>query len=88
MIEDVIKGSWAFQDMIQIGRKEEKRQDLLLFIKTYFPNLAQFAQNVCDTIQTLEELQSLFKNVLRTKDDEKVHQILLGCKEVDCINFR
>ncbi len=81
MIEDVIKESWAFQDMIQIGHIERQRQDLLLFVKTYFPNLAQFAQDVCDTIQALEELQSLFENVLRTRDEEKVRQILLDAKK-------
>ncbi len=93
MIDDIIKGSWAFQDMVQIGhekglkeglkegRKEEKKQDLLLFIQTYFPNLAPLAQNVCNAIQTLDELQSLFENVLRTKDEEKVRQILLDAKK-------
>ena len=81
MIEDVIKESWAFQDMIQIGHIERQRQDLLLFVKTYFPNLDQFAQDACDTIKTLEELQSLFENVLRTRDEEKVRQILLDAKK-------
>ena len=81
MIDDIIKESWAFQDMIQIGRKEARRQDLLLFIQTYFPSLAQLAQNVCDTIQTLEKLQSIFENVLRIKDEEKVRQIFLDAKK-------
>ena len=81
MIDDIINASWAFQDMVQIGREEAKRQDLLLFIKMYFPSLAQLAQNVSETIQTLDELQSLFENVLRTKDEEKVRQLLLDAKK-------
>ena len=93
MIDDIINASWAFQDMVQIGRKEgikegrkegreeAKRQDLLLFIKMCFPSLAQLAQNVCETTQTLDELQSLLENVLRTKDEEKVRQILLNAKK-------
>ena len=84
MIDDVINASWAFQDMIQIGRKEgmqAQRQSLILFIKTYFPSLVQLAQNVCNTIQTLEGLQDLFNNVLQAKDEERVRQILLSAQK-------
>jgi len=85
MIDDIINASWAFQDLIQRGRKEgieeAKRQDLLLFIKTYFPNLDQLAHNVCNTTQTPDELQSIFENVLRTKDEERARQILLDAKK-------
>jgi predicted transposase YdaD len=105
MIEDVIKESWAFQEMIQKGLKEglkeghekglkeghekglkeglkeAKRQDLLLLIKVHFPNLYQFAQNICNSIQTLEKLQDLFENVLLTEDEEKVRQILLSAQK-------
>ncbi len=85
MIDDVINESWAFQDLIQRGRKEgieeAKKQDLLLFIQTYFPNLSQTAQNVCNDIQSLEELQGLFEKVLLAKDEEKVRRILLDARK-------
>ena len=81
MLEDVIEESWAFQEMIQKGRKEAKRQDLLLLIRRYYPALLQLAQNVCNAIQTLEELQNLFEKVLYAKDEEEVHQLLLSAQK-------
>ena len=36
------------------------------------PALLQLAQDVSNTIQTLEELQDLFEKVLLAKDEEEV----------------
>jgi len=81
MIDDVIEESWTFQEKKQKWLKEAKRQDLLLLIKAYFPSLVQLAQDVCNASQTLEELQDLFENVLLTKDEEKVRQLLLSAQK-------
>jgi len=54
---------------------------LLLLIQAYFPSLVQIAQDACNASQTLEELQDLFENVLLTKDEEKVRQLLLDAKK-------
>lgn len=85
MIEDIIEESWAFQEMIQKGHKkglkEAKGQDLLLLIQRYYPALLQFAQNVCNTIQTLEELQDLFEKVLNAQDEREVRQYLLDAQK-------
>jgi len=51
------------------------------FIQTHFPALVQLAQNVCDAIQTLEELQDLFQKVLLAKSEQEVRQILLGAQK-------
>jgi len=80
-LEEILEESWAFQEMKQKGREEAKRQDLLLLIEAYFPSLVQLAQNVCNAIQTFEELQDLFQKVLHAKDEEKVRQRLLGAQK-------
>ncbi len=92
MIDDVIKKSWAFQDMIQIGRKEgleeglekglrAQRQSLILLIQKHYPALLQLTQDVCNAIQTLEELQDLFQKVLLAKDEQEARQLLLDTKK-------
>jgi hypothetical protein len=84
MINDVIKESWAFQDMIQIGREQglqAQRQSVILLIEEYFPNLIQLAQDVCNTMQTLEELQDLFQRILRSRSEQEVRQILLSAQK-------
>lgn len=93
MLDEIFEESWAFQEMRQKaydqgyeqgyerGCKEVIRQDLLLVINAYFPSLAQLAQNARDAIQTLEELQNLFENVLCTRDEEEVRQLLLSAQK-------
>ncbi|HWS83581.1 MAG TPA: hypothetical protein VN207_04920, partial [Ktedonobacteraceae bacterium] len=61
MIDDVIEESWTFQEKKQKWQKETQRQNLLLLIKTHFSSLLQLAQDVSNAIQTLEELQDLFR---------------------------
>jgi hypothetical protein len=92
MIEEVINESWAFQDMIQRGRKEgikegikeglqAQRQNLILLIQKHYPALLQLTQDVCNAIQTLEELQDLFQKVLLAKDEQEAHQLLLSAQK-------
>ena len=95
MIDDIINASWAFQDMVQIGRKEgikegleeglekglrAQRQSLILLIQKHYPALLQLTQDVCNAIQTLDELQDLFQKVLLAKDEQEAHQLLLDAK--------
>ncbi len=86
MLEDVIKESWAFQEMKQKSYKKGfaiglQAQSLILFIKKYFPSLIQLAEDICHTKQSLEELQDLFRKVTHAKDEEEVHQLLLGVQK-------
>jgi hypothetical protein len=81
MLEDILEESRTFQDKKQKWLKEAKRQDLLLLMKAYFPSLVQLAQDVCNAIQTLEELQDLFEKVLLAKEEEKVRQLLLSTQK-------
>jgi len=78
MIDDVIEESWTFQEKKQKWLKEAKSQDVLLLIQRYYPALLQLAQDVCNTIQALEELQELFEKVLYAEDEEEVRQLLLS----------
>ena len=92
-LDEIFEESWAFQEMRQKayeqaykqgyeqGCKEVIRQDLPLVIQRYYPALLQLAQNVCNTIQALDELEELFEKVLYAKDEQEVHQILLSAQK-------
>jgi hypothetical protein len=41
----------------------------------------QLAQNACNTIQALDELEDLFEKVLYAKDEQEVHQLLLSAQK-------
>jgi flagellar biosynthesis/type III secretory pathway protein FliH len=88
MIEDIIEESWAFQEMIQKGLEkglekglQAQRQSLILLIQTHYPALLQLAQDVCNAMRTLEELQDLFQKVLLAKSEQEVRQHLLGAQK-------
>ena len=84
MIDDIINESWAFQDLIQRGRKEglqAQKQNLILLIQKHYPALLQLTQDVCNAVQTLEELQDLFQKVLLAKDEQEARQILLNVQK-------
>ena len=93
MLDELFEKSWAFQEMRQKayeqsykqgyeqGCKEVIRQDLLLFVEAYFPSLVQLAQNVCNTIQALDELEQLFEKALNAKDEQEARQILLSAQK-------
>ena len=88
MIDDVINASWAFQDLIQRGRKEgieeglqAQKQNLILLIQKHYPALLQLTQDVCNAIQTLEESQDLFKKIINAEDERQVRRILLDARK-------
>jgi flagellar biosynthesis/type III secretory pathway protein FliH len=85
MLRDILEESWTFQKIKKEGREEgleegvqAQRQNLILLIQTRYPALLQLAQNVCNAIQALEELQGLFQKVLLAKDEQEVLQRLLS----------
>ncbi len=78
----------AYKQGYKAGYKEglkeglqAQRQSLILLIQKYYPALLQLAQNVCNTVQALEELQELFEKVLYAKDEQEVRQILLSAQK-------
>lgn len=89
-LEEALAESWAFQELMQkaydkgfkigygIGLQDSS---LVLFVEKYYPALSQLAQNICNETRTLEESQSLFKKVMDAKDEEEVHQLLLGAQK-------
>ncbi|HEX3641530.1 MAG TPA: hypothetical protein VHV10_09585, partial [Ktedonobacteraceae bacterium] len=81
-----------YQEIKKEGREEgleqgleqglqAQRQSLVLLIQVHYPALVQLAEDVCNTIRTLEELQGLFQKVLLAKDEQEVHQHLLSAQK-------
>jgi len=58
-----------------------QRQNLILLIQAHFPALVQLAQDVCNAIQALEELQDLFQKVLLAESEQEVRQHILGAQK-------
>ncbi len=92
MLKDILDESWTFQEIKKEAQKEAykeahkeglqaQRQSLILLTQKYYPALLQLAQDVCNAIQTLEELQDLFQKILQAESELEVRQILLGAKK-------
>jgi predicted transposase YdaD len=88
MLKDILKESWTYQEIKKEGRAEgleqglqAQRQSLILLIQKLYPALIQLAEDVCNTIRTLEELQDLFQKVLLAKDEQEVRQLLLSVQK-------
>jgi len=85
-LEDALEECWAFQEMKKAYKegiaKGLQAQSLISFIEGYFPSLVQLARDIIWHIKwTLEELQDLFRKVVRAKDEEEVRQLLLSAQK-------
>src|SRR5947209_1786215 len=61
MLRDVLRDTWAYQEILQEGREEERQQELLrqrqalmAFIQLHFPNVVHLAQKQTDTVKDPE----------------------------------
>jgi predicted transposase YdaD len=92
MLKDILEESWTYQRIKEEGREEgleqglekglqAQRQSLILLIQKHYPALVQLAEDVCNAIRILEELQDLFQKVLLAKNEQEVHQHLLSAQK-------
>jgi len=85
MLKDILEESWTYQRIKEEGREEGQlqgqRQALLLLIQTRYSALVQLAEDVCNAIRILEELQDLFQKVLLAKDEQEVRQLLMSVQK-------
>lgn len=96
MLKDILKESWAFQEIAQEARKEaleealeeerkvafqKARQTLLSFIQVHFPALMQLAEEQCSAIETLEQMEDLLRKVILAQSEQEVRQHLLNVKK-------
>jgi len=85
MLHDVLRDSWAFQEIMQEGREEERqqrlkdqRQTLVSFIHMHFPNVTDLAQQQTETMKDPEKLQDLILKVFAVQTEEQAIQLLLS----------
>jgi flagellar biosynthesis/type III secretory pathway protein FliH len=85
MLKDILEESWTYQRIKEEGREEGQlqgqRQALLLLIQTRYSALVQLAEDVCNAIRILEELQDLFQKVLLANDEQEVRQLLMSVQK-------
>ena len=84
MLRDVLRDTWAYQEIMQEGRDEERRQRLkdqrqaiMTMIQLRFPNTTQLAKQQGDAIEEPEILQNLLLELLAIQTEEQAEQILL-----------
>lgn len=88
MLKDILKESWAFQEIAEEARGEERkqalqrvRQTLLSFIQARFPALMQLAEEQCNAIETPEQMEELLRKVILAQDEQEVRQHFLDVKK-------
>lgn len=91
MLEDILKDSWAFQEIMQKGhdqglkegREEALRQEiqrhqqlLVAIVESRFPSLAQIAAEQSQALDNPERLQALILHVGLAQNEEKARKYL------------
>ena len=84
MLRDVLRDTWAYQEIMQEGREEERqqrlkdqRQAIMTMIQLRFPNMTRLAKQQADAIEEPEILQNLLLELLAIQTEEQAEQILL-----------
>jgi len=89
MLQDILRDTWAYQEIMQEGRQEgreeerqqrlkDQRQMLMSLVQVHFSNIAHLAKERADAIKDPEALQSLILKVVAAQDEEEAKQILLS----------
>lgn len=96
MLRDILKESWAFQEIAQEAREEarkealeeerkkklgEERETLLFFIQMHFSALVQLAKDQCETFSAPEQVRELLHKVIAAKSEKEVEKHLLAVKK-------
>ena len=83
-MRDVLRDAWAYQEIMEEGREEERqqrlkdqRQMLMTFVQAHFPKLAHLAKEQADAINNPEALQNLSLRLLAAQTEEQARQVLL-----------
>ena len=89
MLRDVLRDTWAYQEIMQEGREEERqqrlkdqRQILMTIIQTHFPNITDLAQKRADAIKDPETLQSLVLKMSAAQTEDQAKQALLEVAKI------
>ena len=89
MLQDILRDTWAYQEIMQEGRQEgreeerqqrlkDQRQMLMTIVQVHFPNIVHLAQERANAIKDPEVLQRLILKVITVQGEEEAQQILLS----------
>ena len=83
MFEDALKNSWAYQEILQEGKQEERlvalqeqRQLLESLVQARFPGIIKIAKERGNAIDKSDVLQNLILKIFVSETEEEVRQIL------------
>jgi len=83
MFEDALKDSWAYQEILQEGKLEERqeglqrqRQALEYLIRKNFPNIQEMAKERGNAIDSPDVLQDMILQLFNAETEEEVRRIL------------
>ncbi len=83
MFEDALKDSWAYQEILQEGKQQERLVSLQLqrqvfdsLVQDRFPHIVKLANERSNTIDKPEVLQALILRLLKVKTEEEARRIL------------
>ena len=80
MLRDVLRDTWAYQEIMQEGRQEgrqEQRLTLLEVVQSRFPGIEPLAKKTVDSISDLAVLRRLIVKMSVTQTEEEAKQVLL-----------
>ncbi len=80
MLRDVLRDTWAYQEIMQEGRQErrqEQRLTLLEVVQSRFPGIEPLAKKTVDSISDLAVLRRLIVKMSVVETEDKAKQVLL-----------
>lgn len=77
MLRDVLRDSWAYQEIMQEGALQEQRLTLLEVAQSRFPDIEPLAKKTVDSISDLAVLRRLIVKMSVVETEAKAKQVLL-----------
>jgi predicted transposase YdaD len=81
MFQDILEESWVYQEIIEQGLEkgtiQERRQTLMDFLQTRFPEVLALATQQTNSIKNAETLRTLSTKLFAAQTAEEAKQILL-----------
>jgi hypothetical protein len=75
-VQDILEGSWVFQQLINRGLEKGKKEDLLQFVEIRFPTLLVQAKQTIEQQTPLEQLQTMLSKLYRANTIEEAGSVL------------
>jgi len=81
-VQEIIEGSWVYQETIEKGREEGRQQALqqaaIGIVAARFPEIEQLAREIIETISDPNRLQTLIVELSGVSSQEYAKELLLS----------